>query len=82
MSARKVPAAQPDDWKHAMAGIDFPAAKVAIIRQVQDKGGIDHEVFDILNRLPRDEYQTVDDLSADLRTTYVEDGFDPNALPV
>lgn len=79
---RKVPAAQPDDWEHALRGVDFPAAKVAIIRDVHENGGIDREVLNMLDRLPKNSYDTLEEMLADVRALYIEDGFDPNALPV
>lgn len=82
MAVRKLPAAQPDDWERALRGVDFPGAKVAIIREVHENGGIDREVLDILNRLPQDVYDTLEEMLADVRTLYIDDGFDPNALPV
>jgi len=77
-----VPAAQPDDWERALRGVDFPGAKVAIIREVHENGGIDREVIAMLNRLPKDGYDTLDEMLADVRALYIEDGVAPNALPV
>ena len=78
----KIPAAQPDDWERALRGVGFPSAKVAIIRDVHENGGIDREVLNLLDRLPKDSYDTLDEMLADVRALYVEDGFAPNALPV
>lgn len=82
MQAKKTPAAEPTDWERALGGVDFPAAKIAILREVRDHGGLDHEVINILERLPKDEYETRDELLADARALYVEDGFDASALPI
>ena len=78
----KVPSAQPDDWERALRGVDFPAAKVAIVRDVRENGGIDGEVLRLLDRLPKNEYETLDEMLADVRALYITDGVAPNALPV
>lgn len=77
-----VPAAQPDDWERALRGVDFPASKVAIVRDVHENGGIDSEVLKLLDRLPKGEYNSLEDMLADVRALYVADGVPPNALPV
>ena len=82
MQERKLPAAEPADYERALEGVDFPAAKDAILRHAQDRGGIDAEVTHMLERLPRDEYETLDDVRADVRALYAADGFDPSKLPV
>ena len=82
MADGKTPAAQPDDWERALRGVDFPAAKVAVIRNVREIGGIDHEVLTMLDRLPQNEYETLEDMLADVRALYVADGVPQNSLPV
>lgn len=78
----KVPAAQPDDWERALRGVDFPGSKVAIVRDVRENGGIDSEVLKLLDRLPKKEYETLEEMLADVRALYIADGVAPNALPV
>lgn len=78
----KVPAAQPDDWERALRGVDFPASKIGIVRDVRENGGIDSEVLKLLDRLPKDGYDTLEELQADIRAIYIEDGVAPNALPI
>lgn len=82
MREKKAPAAEPADWERALEGIEFPAAKVAILRHVEDTGGLDYEVIEVLSRLPRPEYTTLDELTGDARGLYVQDGFDAANLPV
>ena len=78
----KQPAAQPDDWERALRGVDFPGAKVAIIRDVRENGGIDSEVLRLLDRLPKNEYETLEEMFADVRALYIADGVAPKALPI
>jgi hypothetical protein len=80
--AGKTPAAQPDDWERALRGVDFPSSKVAIVRDVRENGGIDREVLTLLDGLPKDEYETLDELQAALRELYVAGGYDAAALPL
>jgi hypothetical protein len=82
MQEKKVPAAEPADWERALEGLEFPAAKVAILRHVEDTGGLDHEVIEVLGRLPKHEYTTLDELTEDARGLYIQDGFDAANLPV
>jgi hypothetical protein len=82
MQEEKRPAAEPADWERALDGLDFPAAKVAIVRETSDRGGLDREVIQMLERVPKDEYETRDDLVADVRALYAEDGFDTANLPI
>jgi hypothetical protein len=82
MQEKKIPAAEPADYERALAGVDFPASKYAILERVRDTGGLDSEVIDMLERLPRDEYETMDELAAGLRALYVEDGYDATVLPL
>lgn len=77
-----VPSAQPDDWERALRGVDFPGAKVAIIRDVRENGGIDTEVLRLLDRLPGKDYETREELIADIRALYIADGVAPNSLPI
>ncbi len=82
MQPGKVPAAEPSDYERALEGIDFPSAKNAVVRHAHDRGGIDTEVIDMLGRLRQDEYETLDELRADLRALYIEDGYDETKLPL
>jgi Protein of unknown function (DUF2795) len=82
MTQRKVPAAQPDDWERALRGVDFPISKLGLTRDVRENGGIDHEVLDMIAKLPNDGWDSQEELVADIRAQYVDDGFDPAALPL
>jgi hypothetical protein len=82
MQARKSPAAESADWERALEGVDFPAAKIAIMREVHDHGGLDREVLTILEGLPKDEYDTREELAADARAVYEAEGYDTSKLPI
>jgi hypothetical protein len=82
MQPGKIPAAEPADYERAFEGLDFPVAKTAVLRHAHDHGGIDTEVIDTLGRLRQDEYETLDELRADLRALYIEAGYDETKLPV
>jgi Protein of unknown function (DUF2795) len=82
VQSSKVPAAEPSDYERALAGVDFPASKFAILERSRDKGGIDREAIEMLERLPKEEYETLDELIAAVRALYVDDGYDPSALPL
>ena len=62
------------DYERALAGVDFPASKFAILERSRDKGGIDREAIEMLERLPKEEYETLDELIAAVRALYVDDG--------
>ncbi|MEO8456842.1 MAG: hypothetical protein ABI559_03415 [Chloroflexota bacterium] len=79
---RKIPAAQSDDWERALRGVDFPISKLGLIRDVRENGGIDHEVIATIEKLRNDGWDSQDELVADIRAQYVDDGFDSAALPV
>ena len=49
---------------------------------VTDTGGIDSEVQDMLHRLPRDQYASVEELKGDLRAVYVAEGYPEDVIPV
>ena len=77
-----MPAAEPADYERAFDGLDFPVARSAILRHAHDHGGIDTEVLDMIGRLPRDDYETIDELPSDVHALYVEDGCDETKLPI
>lgn len=71
----KEPAAQRDDWTRAFDGIAYPISVIAVRRAVMDRGGIDHEVLDVLNRIVEDtDFDSEDRLLAAVREVYAADG--------
>jgi hypothetical protein len=82
VQSKKTPAAEPADYERALAGVDFPASKFAILERSRDRGGIDREAIEVLERLPKEEYETLDELTIAVRALYIADGYDPSALPL
>ena len=82
MQGKGEPAAQHGEYDRALEGVEFPASKFEILERARDKGGLDHEVIAMLERLPRDEYETLDELTGAVREMYIADGYDASALPV
>ena len=76
------PAASKDDWERALLGLDFPIARDALIRHAETHGGVDHEVFEMMSRLRHDEYESEDDLVAEIRELYLDSGLSASALPL
>jgi hypothetical protein len=80
--AGKMPSAEHGEYDRALEGLDFPASKFAILERARGKGGLDHEVIAMLERLPKDEYETLAELTAAVRAIYIEDGVEASALPL
>jgi hypothetical protein len=76
------PHATGKDYERAFEGLEFPVAVHQVLRRAADTGGIDHEVSDILHKLPRDQYASLEELKSDVRTVYVANGYAEDALPV
>lgn len=66
--------AEPEEFRKALYGLDFPASRAAIHRKAQDKGGLDTEVLFILERLPDREYESLDDVLTELPDVYAAEG--------
>ncbi|MDP9180147.1 MAG: DUF2795 domain-containing protein [Chloroflexota bacterium] len=82
MQGKGEPAAQRGEYDRALEGVDFPASKFEILERARDKGGLDHEVMAMLERLPKDEYETLEALAEGIREMYIADGYDSSALPL
>jgi hypothetical protein len=82
MQGKGEPAAQRGEYDRALEGVEFPASKFEILERARDKGGLDHEVIAMLGRLPKDEYETLEALTAAIREMYIADGYDASALPL
>ncbi len=73
--ATREPAAQRDDWTRAIEGIEYPTGLFGLRRAIMDRGGLDHEVLDIVNRLPEEsDFESEDQLLAAVRAAYAADG--------
>jgi len=77
-----LPRADPKDWAEVLELIEFPASLSEINKRARDIGGIDHEVHEIIGRLPRDRYDSLEDFLKDIRKTYLADGIAPDKFPV
>ena len=62
------------DYRNAFAGLVFPASKDEIVRRSRMIGGIDREVFAILDAIAPRRYADRDDLDAAIREVYVARG--------
>jgi hypothetical protein len=82
MQGKGEPAAQRGEYDRALEGVEFPASKFEILERARDKGGLDQEVIAMLERLPQDDYETLEGLTAAVREMYIEDGYDASALPL
>ena len=82
MQGKGEPTAQRGEYDRALEGVEFPASKFEILERARDKGGLDHEVIEMLERLPKDEYETLDELTAAVREMYIAEGYDASALPL
>ncbi len=80
--AGKLPSAEHGEYDRAFEGVAFPASKFEILERARDKGGLDHEVIEMLERLPQDEYETLEALTTAVREMYIADGYDASALPL
>ena len=76
------PRAEPKDWEEVLDMLDFPASLSEITRKARDRGGLDHEVHEIIGRLPRDAYDTREDFLQDVRAAYLSDGVAADKLPL
>lgn len=76
------PHATDKDYARAFEGLEFPVAIHQIIRRAADTGGLDSEVQDVLHKLPRDQYASVEELKGDIRMIYVAEGYPEDTIPV
>jgi hypothetical protein len=79
---RRVPHASGKDYERAFHGLEFPVAADEVRRHAADHGGLDREVLDVLERLPDESYDTLDDLLTGVRAVYSADGYAGERIPV
>ena len=70
------------DYRSAFSGLEFPASKIEVVRRSRMKGGIDREVFAVLDSIPNRSYRAIEDLQEAVRWVYVARGESPEELPV
>jgi hypothetical protein len=76
-----LPRAEPKDWEEVLELLEFPASLSEIMKRARDIGGIDREVHEIIGRLPRDRYDSLEEFLQDIREIYLADGIAPDKLP-
>ena len=70
------------DYRNAFAGLVFPASKDEIVRRSRMQGGIDREVFAILDAIPARGYSSIDELESVIREIYLIRGELSEELPI
>jgi hypothetical protein len=70
------------DYETALEGLDFPTSKSAVINRARDNGGIDREVYAVLDDLPDAPFDSLDALLAAIRDVYVAKGEPAASVPV
>jgi hypothetical protein len=79
------PRATLEDYERALAGLQYPVSKPAVIRNARDHGGIDTEVADTLERLPEVSFDSFTELLDAIRVLYNElprEAVDPPVAPI
>jgi hypothetical protein len=76
------PNASRRDFERALEGVEYPASYSEITKRARDIGGIDREVHEMIGRLPDRQYDSLEDLFAELRRAYVEWGAPADLVPV
>lgn len=66
------PRATLEDYERALAGLQYPVSKPAVIRKARDHGGIDTEVADTLERLPDVSFDSFTELLDAIRVLYLD----------
>jgi hypothetical protein len=62
------------EYLQALYGVEFPASRDRIVQAARDKGGLDSEVMFILEHLPKDSYDTMQQLEGDVLRVYQKTG--------
>lgn len=68
------PHASRQDWRAAVAGLQFPTSRAAVVNRAVDHGGLDREVKLIVERLPDAVYRSAAELAVAIRATYTASG--------
>lgn len=76
------PRAEPQDWERVLERLEFPVSLPALIRYARDVGGVDLEVHEVISRLTRDSYDSLEQLVQEVRDIYVADGVPADKLPL
>jgi hypothetical protein len=73
--------ANEDEYLMAIAGVDFPVSKSAVLRKAMDKGGIDGEVHRVLGQVEDRSYESWEDLRGEIDRVYASGGGMPPTKP-
>jgi NAD-dependent dihydropyrimidine dehydrogenase PreA subunit len=76
------PHAGKQDFKKAIAGLEFPISRDGLLRGTKDKGGIDREVAMILEMINNSKFISEEELFAKIRSTYLSIGASPEDIPI
>ena len=76
------PSAEPQDWERTLTGLHFPLSLVEFMKRAREVGGVDSEVHGVIGRLQRDAYDSLDELTQEIREIYIADGVAPEKLPL
>jgi hypothetical protein len=76
------PSAEQQDWERVLERLVFPISLPALIRYSRDVGGVDEEVHEVLSRLGRESYDSLEQLVQDVRDIYLADGVPQDKLPL
>jgi hypothetical protein len=81
---RNVPHASRRDWELALGRLYYPISLPAVQQKTGpgELGGIDREVLSVLSRLPRESFDSQEELVQAIREVYVADGFPEDSLPI
>ncbi|MGE0135527.1 MAG: DUF2795 domain-containing protein [Dehalococcoidia bacterium] len=63
-----------EDYDRALAGLEYPVSKAAVVRNARDHGGLDTEVAALLDQLPDHTFDSLSDLVAAIRALYDQRG--------
>ena len=77
--------AEPEEYRRALHGLDYPASRDAIVRKAADHGGLDREVLYVLERIPERPYESFEDVQRAIDVVYETHGglqvYVPRAAP-
>jgi hypothetical protein len=76
------PSAEPQDWERTLRGLHFPLSLVEFMKRAREVGGVDSEVHGVIGRLQQDSYDSLDQLTQEIREIYAADGVAPDKLPL
>jgi hypothetical protein len=76
------PSAEPQDWERTLRRLHFPLSLVEFMKRAREVGGVDSEVHGVIGRLQQDSYDSLDQLTQEIREIYAADGVAPDKLPL